>query len=217
MRYIPDKDAADGLPPGEGARPSPAALLAGQRPGHARESRGRPALFDRLLSLETILDGFFLRGIRPGAPATDRQVSPGVHSPDAHRQRRGPHRGCRCARINRPGPMSRSTQSHRRRERNTRNPSRLAPGDRDRSGRDPAPLLGGGRGHRRSGFGVEEWSPSGRGQVLAPWPNRLDGGKYPVRGSGRPSGARRARAAERDPRAGAMAPMEDCIEVSRWS
>ena len=26
------------------------------------------------------------------------------------------------------------------------------------------------------GFGVEELSPSGRGQVLAPWPNRLDGG-----------------------------------------
>lgn len=28
------------------------------------------------------------------------------------------------------------------------------------------------------GFGVEEWSPSGRGQVLAPWPNRLDRGYY---------------------------------------
>jgi Galactose mutarotase and related enzymes len=32
------------------------------------------------------------------------------------------------------------------------------------------------------GFGVEEWSPSGRGQVLAPWPNRLDGGKYRFEG-----------------------------------
>jgi len=28
------------------------------------------------------------------------------------------------------------------------------------------------------GFGVEQWSPSGRGQVLAPWPNRLDRGQY---------------------------------------
>ena len=28
------------------------------------------------------------------------------------------------------------------------------------------------------GFGLEEWSPSGRGQVLAPWPNRLDRGQY---------------------------------------
>lgn len=28
------------------------------------------------------------------------------------------------------------------------------------------------------GFGVEEWSHSGRGQVLAPWPNRLDHGQY---------------------------------------
>jgi aldose 1-epimerase len=28
------------------------------------------------------------------------------------------------------------------------------------------------------GFGPEEWSHGGRGQVLAPWPNRLDGGTY---------------------------------------
>jgi len=32
------------------------------------------------------------------------------------------------------------------------------------------------------GFGVEEWSPSGRGQVLAPWPNRLDRGQYRFEG-----------------------------------
>jgi aldose 1-epimerase len=28
------------------------------------------------------------------------------------------------------------------------------------------------------GFGPEAWSHGGRGQVLAPWPNRLDGGTY---------------------------------------
>lgn len=28
------------------------------------------------------------------------------------------------------------------------------------------------------GFSVDEPSPAGRGQVLAPWPNRLDGGRY---------------------------------------
>ena len=28
------------------------------------------------------------------------------------------------------------------------------------------------------GFALDEISPSGRGQVLAPWPNRLDGGRY---------------------------------------
>ncbi len=28
------------------------------------------------------------------------------------------------------------------------------------------------------GFGTDEWSPGGRGQVLAPWPNRLDRGQY---------------------------------------
>jgi aldose 1-epimerase len=37
------------------------------------------------------------------------------------------------------------------------------------------------------GFGVDEPSPAGRGQVLAPWPNRLDGGRYEF--GGRPGEA----------------------------
>ena len=32
------------------------------------------------------------------------------------------------------------------------------------------------------GFAVDEVSPAGRGQVLAPWPNRLDGGRYAFEG-----------------------------------
>ncbi|MGH8981081.1 MAG: aldose 1-epimerase family protein [Acidimicrobiales bacterium] len=32
------------------------------------------------------------------------------------------------------------------------------------------------------GFGPEEWSHAGRGQVLAPWPNRLGDGRYEWRG-----------------------------------
>jgi galactose mutarotase-like enzyme len=32
------------------------------------------------------------------------------------------------------------------------------------------------------GFGVREWSDSGRGQVLAPWPNRLGDGRYEFSG-----------------------------------
>jgi aldose 1-epimerase len=32
------------------------------------------------------------------------------------------------------------------------------------------------------GFGPDEWSHAGRGQVLAPWPNRLGDGKYEWRG-----------------------------------
>jgi aldose 1-epimerase len=36
------------------------------------------------------------------------------------------------------------------------------------------------------GFGAAEWSQSGRGQVLAPWPNRLGDGRYEFQGiSGR--------------------------------
>jgi aldose 1-epimerase len=37
------------------------------------------------------------------------------------------------------------------------------------------------------GFGLDEPSPAGRGQVLAPWPNRLDGGRYEF--DGRPGAA----------------------------
>ena len=32
------------------------------------------------------------------------------------------------------------------------------------------------------GFGPAEWSHGGRGQVLAPWPNRLSGGRYSFQG-----------------------------------
>jgi aldose 1-epimerase len=32
------------------------------------------------------------------------------------------------------------------------------------------------------GFEIDEISPAGRGQVLAPWPNRLDGGRYTFEG-----------------------------------
>ncbi|MGB8435945.1 MAG: hypothetical protein WCE38_16950 [Burkholderiales bacterium] len=32
------------------------------------------------------------------------------------------------------------------------------------------------------GFDEREWAPSVRGQVLAPWPNRLDGGRYTFEG-----------------------------------
>ena len=32
------------------------------------------------------------------------------------------------------------------------------------------------------GFGPDEWSQGGRGQVLAPWPNRLGDGRYSFEG-----------------------------------
>ena len=32
------------------------------------------------------------------------------------------------------------------------------------------------------GFGPAEWSHGGRGQVLAPWPNRLGDGRYTFQG-----------------------------------
>lgn len=40
----------------------------------------------------------------------------------------------------------------------------------------------GGR-HVVQGFGIDQWSHAGRGQVLAPWPNRLGNGRYEFRGT----------------------------------
>ena len=34
------------------------------------------------------------------------------------------------------------------------------------------------------GYGVDQQCSSGRGQTLIPWPNRIDGGRYPAPGSG---------------------------------
>ena len=39
------------------------------------------------------------------------------------------------------------------------------------------------------GFGPDEWSHGGRGQVLAPWPNRLGDGAYTFDGRGGPGTA----------------------------
>ena len=71
------------------------------------------------------------------------------------------------------------------------------------------------------GFSVDEPSPAGRGQVLAPWPNRLDGGRYAFGGRARLGGDRRAGARERDPRARALAPLAARLpgqtKRSRWT
>jgi aldose 1-epimerase len=37
------------------------------------------------------------------------------------------------------------------------------------------------------GFGVDEWATGGRGQVLAPWPNRLGDGRYEFTGRAAPA------------------------------
>ena len=54
------------------------------------------------------------------------------------------------------------------------------------------------------GYSVVAMCGSGRGQLLAPWPNRIQDGSYEFEGESLSAGARRARAAERDPRARAL-------------
>ena len=59
------------------------------------------------------------------------------------------------------------------------------------------------------GFGPEEWSHGGRGQVLAPWPNRLGDGAYRFGDVSAQAPAERARPPQRHPRAGAVAAVAD--------
>ena len=53
------------------------------------------------------------------------------------------------------------------------------------------------------GYDVDEMCPSGRGQVLAPWPNRIAGGQYEFDGERLPAPADRA-GRQRDPRPRAL-------------
>ncbi len=50
------------------------------------------------------------------------------------------------------------------------------------------------------GYDADEMATAGRGQVLTPWPNRLQDGSYEFDGTALPASAERARALERDPR-----------------
>ena len=86
MRYIPDEDAADGLPPGEGAFLACSFWLVESLAMIGRVDEARE-LFDRLLSLRNEL-GLLLRRVRPAEQAADRQLPPGVHPPDLDLGRR---------------------------------------------------------------------------------------------------------------------------------
>ena len=85
MRYIPDADAADGLPPGEGAFLACSFWLvndlATDRAAQGGRGAVRPAAFiaERPRPL--------LRGVRPAAPTADREHAAGVHAPHADRER----------------------------------------------------------------------------------------------------------------------------------
>ena len=72
MRYIPDDDAADGLPPGEGAFLACSFWLVNDLAMIGRRDEAEQ-LFERLLSSEE-RPRAVLGGVRPGEQATDRQL-----------------------------------------------------------------------------------------------------------------------------------------------
>ncbi len=59
------------------------------------------------------------------------------------------------------------------------------------------------------GYPADEPATSGRGQVLIPWPNRLEDGRLRLRRSSPPAPADRAGAGERDPRPRARRALDD--------
>ena len=56
---------------------------------------------------------------------------------------------------------------------------------------------------------------SGRGQVLVPWPNRIEDGRYEFDGRRAPAAARPSRARERDPRSRAVGGLDSRVSGSR--
>ena len=91
MRYIPDEDAADGLPPGEGAFLACSFWLVIDLAMLGTARRGPGAV--RATALPAQRPRSVLRGVRPAASTADRQLPAGVHAPDAHRSGGRPHRG----------------------------------------------------------------------------------------------------------------------------
>ncbi len=178
MRYIPDKDAADGLPPGEGAFLACSFWLVIDLAMLGRVDEAR-ALFDRLLALRNDL-GLFAEeydqanqrlignfpqafthltliasavaltqaGARAGLPPETDERG-WLDSPPSGEQHEIRH-GAHRAIVTEVGATLRHYSL------------------------DDMDII--------DGFGVNEWAPSGRGQVLAPWPNRLDSGKYRFEG-----------------------------------
>ncbi len=121
-----------------------------------------------------------LGGVRPGAQAADRQLPAGVHAPGAHleRARRSPGAAPHLSRRRRELVSA----GRRRHVAADGTPARAPP-------RRPVAVVAAevGATLRRyttvtstssTGSPSGERSTAGRGQVLAPWPNRLDGGRY---------------------------------------
>ena len=171
MRYIPDEGAADGLPPGEGAFLACSFWLVIDLALIGRHDEAEE-LFDRLVSLKNDLGLFSeeydqinqrLIGNTPQA-FTHLTLIAG-------------------AKVLSDGPTSEGCAMSTMQEAllPTGAQHEIAYGDQHAVVTEVGATL---RAYEAGGapvidgFGVEELSSAGRGQVLAPWPNRLEDGRY---------------------------------------
>ena len=151
-----------------------------QRPGERRQPRGAHPV---VVGDEDLSRCAHPTAHRPGSPGLSTRRSGGV-TPASRPSLNGP--------SPMPRPWSASIHSQCRPTR-PGSPSPRPPGSsgasgtaarRSSSARSGATLRSYTVGSTAvlDGFGADEWSHSGRGQVLAPWPNRLADGRYEFNG-----------------------------------
>ena len=182
MRYIPDEDAADGLPPGEGAFLACSFWLVNDLAmiGRAKEAE---ELFERLLALRNDL-GLFSEEYDP----VHKRLIGNFPQAFTHLALISSARA-----LSGAGLASRTRGETGRRERGAGRPSPPTGRQHEIRRGDQVAVVGEvGATLRRyaaggvdvlDGFDAGERSTAGRGQVLAPWPNRLDGGGTSSRAS----------------------------------
>ena len=124
-----------------------------------------------------------------GRPASDLGHRPPTFIPSGCQLDDGVQLAARC-----------TTEKDRERHRASSSRSRSATSASRRGGRRRAALVLGRRPGAARRLRAGRAGPSGRGQVLMPWPNRLEDGAYEFDGRTPPAPADGAGAAQRDPR-----------------
>ena len=192
MRYIPDAGAADGLPPGEGAFLACSFWLVNDlaRMGRRKEAE---ALFDRLLALRNDL-GLFSEEY----DQANKQLIGNMPQAFTHLTliRSAIELSANQGRVTRLGNVATIAPP-------SGDQFELSLGDQHVVVTEVGATL---RSYTADGaavldgFARDEASSSGRGQILSPWPNRLEDGRYTFEGITGTAALDEPEARQRDPR-----------------